>query len=133
MANNPRAADNLNPVTTSEEAAALGAKGGAAKKGKKHISTWIQELLEDEEFTAQIQEGYKIIDYKGAPIRAIVRAQAIKALNGDTKAFDVLNKYGWSPSKQEIDITSLGEQISQPVDSNLLTQFLMSAQTNTKR
>jgi len=101
MANNPNAAANLTPFTP-DNAAIIGAKGGAAKKGKKHINTWIQELLEDEEFTAKIRIGYELQDFKGAPIKAIVKAQMIKAVEGDTKAFDALAKYGW-PSKSEVD------------------------------
>lgn len=52
--------------------------------------------MEDEEFETQIHAGYKIIDFKGAPIKAIIQAQMRKAMNGDTKAFDSLGKYGWS-------------------------------------
>lgn len=64
-------------------------------KGSKHISTWIQELLNDETFTAKINDGEKITEYKGAPIKAIIQAQMRLALSGDTKAFDVLGKYGF--------------------------------------
>lgn len=77
--------------------------GAGKPKGSKHINTWIQELLEDEEFETQIQEGYRIVEYKGAPIKAIIKAQMIKAVNGDTKAFDSLAKYGWS-QKTETDL-----------------------------
>lgn len=79
-------------------------------KGAKHLSTWIQELLNDEDFETEIQEGYKIVHFKGAPIKAIVKAQMIKAVNGDVKAFDVLGKYGFG-TKQEIDVTSNGESV----------------------
>jgi len=92
---------NLIPIT-SETAAELGAKGGAAKKGKKHINTWIQELLQDEEFAAKIRIGYELQDFKGAPITAIIKAQMIKAVEGDTKAFDALAKHGW-PSKSDVN------------------------------
>lgn len=75
---------------------------GGRPKGSKHINVWIQELLEDEDFEATIQEGYKIVEFKGAPIKAIVKAQMVKAMNGDTKAFDSLAKYGWA-AKSEVD------------------------------
>lgn len=71
-------------------------------KGAKHINTWIQELLEDEDFAAKIRIGFEIKDFKGAPLEAMIKAQMIKAIEGDTKAFDTLAKYGWS-QKQEID------------------------------
>lgn len=92
---------------TKENAAEIGARGGAAKKGSKHISTWIQELMEDEEFEATIQRGLKIVEYKGAPIKAIIQAQMQKAINGDTKAFDSLGRYGWS---QKIEQENSGSQ-----------------------
>lgn len=76
-------------------------------KGTKHLSTYIQELMEDEEFEATIQQGLRIVEYKGMPIKAIIMAQMTKAINGDTKAFDSLGKYGWS---QKIEQENTGEQ-----------------------
>lgn len=91
-------------------AAEIGAKGGHAKKGSKHINTWIQELLQDEAFSAKVRIGFEITDFKGAPLIAIIKAQMMKAIEGDTKAFDSLAKYGW-PAKTESDLTSGGEKI----------------------
>jgi hypothetical protein len=103
--------DNLTPFTPDDDRASkAGQKGGSNKKGSKHINTWIQELLQDEDFAAKIRIGYEIQDFKGAPIQAIIKAQMIKAVEGDTKAFDSLAKYGWS-QKIETDITSGGEKI----------------------
>lgn len=71
-------------------------------KGTKHISTWIRELLEDEEFTGMVpsaSSGWR--EFKGAPMKAIIQAQIIRALAGDAKAFDALAKYGYG-SKLEI-------------------------------
>lgn len=99
-------------------------------KGTKQINTWINELLNDEEFTAQIQDGYQVKEYKGAPIKAIIGAQIRLATNGDTKAADLLFKHG---AKFEIDITTNGNDITAPVDANMLSQFLMNVQDNTKR
>lgn len=76
-------------------------------KGTKHINTWVQELLSDEKFEAQIQQGYKVVDFKGAPIKAIVQAQMIKALQGDTAAYKVLVDSGWA-KKSEVE--NSGEQ-----------------------
>jgi hypothetical protein len=76
-------------------------------KGLKHISTWIQELLNDEEFEALIpdpREGWK--QYKGAPLKAITRVMAIKAAGGDVKAFDALAKHGWT---QKLELEHSGE------------------------
>lgn len=73
----------------------------------KHINTWIQELVEDEEFEARLldlKEGF--IEYKGAPIKAIVKATINEALaandpNVRKAAREHLFKYGW-PTKNEL-------------------------------
>lgn len=103
MANNPRAVDNLIPAKKGDVR-----NPGGKPKGTKHLSTWIQQLLNDEKFETQIQQGYKIVSYKGAPIKAIVQAQMIKAINGDVKAFDALGKYGYGT---KMDVTSNGEKL----------------------
>lgn len=84
-------------------------------KGSKHLTTWIQELLEDDEFESEIEQGSKVVQFKGAPIRAIVMAAQQKALNGDVKAMDLLMKYGWA-AKSEVDVTTKGESINGAVD-----------------
>lgn len=66
--------------------------------------------MEDEEFTAQIREGYKIVEYKGAPVKAIVKAQIRKAMDGDTMAYKALVDSGWA-KKTEQDITSGGQPL----------------------
>lgn len=92
-------------------------------KGVKHINTWIQELMEDEAFEANIL-GAKtgIREYKGAPIKAIVQVAMVKAINGDTKAMEWLAKYGWS-QKQEVDVTTKGEAIAQPMSPETAAKF----------
>lgn len=75
-------------------------------KGTRHVSTWIQQLLNDETFTAQVMDGYKITEYKGAPIKAIIQAQirlsmSSKDENVRIKATDLLMKHGWG-TKQVI-------------------------------
>lgn len=90
-------------------------------KGTKHINTWIQELMEDEKFEARLldlKEGF--VDYKGAPIKAIVKATANDALaHNDPKvraaARDWLAKYGW-PTKNESDVNLKGDLIVQLVN-----------------
>jgi hypothetical protein len=111
-------------------AAVIGAKGGLAKKGVKHINTWVQELVEDEEFTAQIREGYKIVEWKGAPIKAIVQAQIRKAMDGDTLAFNAIVKAGWVP-KVEADITSGGEKIEGTISADRLEQLIRARSERT--
>lgn len=73
--------------------------------GTKNLSTVIKELLCDESFIANIRQGYVIKEYKGAPIKALVQAQILLAVNGDQKAFELLAKYGYG-TKIEITPTS---------------------------
>ena len=75
-------------------------------KGTKHLSAWIRELLEDDTFKAKLTTGRTS---KGAPIKAIVQSLVIKALEGDTKAFDLLAKYGYGT---KVDITSKDQNLS---------------------
>ena len=85
--------DNLQKFTK-DNAAKMGAKGGAAKKGSKHISTWIQEMLNDEEFTLEnfLFNGKQ---YKGAPIKAIITVGIMQSLQGDNKWAEWLAKHGY--------------------------------------
>lgn len=75
-----------------------GNPSGAAK-GSKHLSTWIKELLDDEEFTLADFRGS---EYKGAPIKAIVQVAMYKAVEGDKDAREWLAKYGYG-NKLEIE------------------------------
>lgn len=78
-------------------------------KGTKHISTWIQEMSGDEEFTAWLNDARDgVVEYKGAPLRAIIQTALKKAAVGDKDAREWLAKYGW---RKEMDITSGGEKI----------------------
>lgn len=66
------------------------------KKGNKHIATWIQELLNDEGFEANILDSkIGIKAYKGAPVKAIIEVAIVKAINGDNKWAEWLGKHGW--------------------------------------
>lgn len=68
-------------------------------KGTKHISTWIQELMNDEEFTVDnFLHGGK--QYKGAPIKAIIQVAMYQALAGEKDWADWLAKYGWRETVQ---------------------------------
>jgi hypothetical protein len=66
------------------------------KPGYKHLSTHIQDLLNDEKFSAWVSDPrYGAVEFKGRPMEAIIRAQAVRAMNGDPKAADWLAKYGY--------------------------------------
>lgn len=79
-----------------------GESGNPAGKpvGSIHLSTHIQELLNDEEFETQILEGNTVKDFKGIPVKAIIRVAMIKSLQGDNKWADWLAKYGYGTKLQ---------------------------------
>lgn len=67
-------------------------------KGTKQLSTWIQDLLNDENFEFIILGGKdkgKQLSYKGAPIKAIVGVAIHKAMKGDQKWAEWLAKHGY--------------------------------------
>jgi len=61
-------------------------------KGTKHLSTWIREMMEDENFEYKLASGTLINE---APVKAIVKTMIIKAIDGDIRAFDIIGKYGY--------------------------------------
>ena len=94
--------DNLTPFTK-ENAAEMGAIGGRNKAGSKHISTHIQEMLNDPNFELKLKDGSII---KGRPMDAIIKTAIAKGVSGDMRAFDMLGKYGYG---QKLEIAHGGE------------------------
>jgi hypothetical protein len=124
--NNPNAVSQLKPFTGKNDP-----RNGRKPKGSKHLTTWIQELLEDDDFEADLLDSKQgLINFKGAPIKAIVSVVRHKAVNGDLKAVDLLMKYGWS-QKIEQDITSNGETVAQP-DASIAASFAAFLKEQTK-
>lgn len=70
-------------------------------KGTKHLSTWIQELLNDDKFETVVTDAKQgIVEYKGAPLKALIHAQLHLALHSKDesiriKAADLLYKHGY--------------------------------------
>ena len=75
-------------------------------KGTKHFSTWIQEMMEDDQFTRKLANGRT---KKEMPVKAIVSTLITKALDGDMRAIDLLAKYGYGT---KIDLTSKDQPLS---------------------
>lgn len=94
---------------TPENAAKMGAKGGRNKKGSKHISTWIQEMLNDPDFELKLKDGSIL---KGRPIEAIIKTAIAKGVSGDMRAFDMLGKYGFGT---KLDVTTMGKELPTPI------------------
>lgn len=72
-------------------------------KGTLHLSTHIQNLLNDPEFEFIILGGKdkgKTISYKGAPVKAIIGVAIHKAMKGDVKWGEWLAKHGYGIKMQ---------------------------------
>lgn len=92
-----------------------GKPGGPGRpKGSKHVSTWIQELLNDEEFDLSKFVAGK--PYKGAPMQAIIITAVVQALQGDPKWADLLFKYGYGTNTK---VEHSGAIAVQPILSGL--------------
>lgn len=66
------------------------------KPGYKHVSTWIQEGMNDPNFVGRyLSSKGRTKKYKGAPAKAIVMAMMHAAMHGDTRAAEWLAKHGW--------------------------------------
>jgi hypothetical protein len=118
MPNNPNATDNLKSWKPGQSGNPAG-----KPKGTKHLSTWIQNLLNDEEFEANILDSkVGVIEYKGAPIKAIVMVALRKAAAGDEKAREWLAKYGYG-QKFEVDQNISGQLDTGIQDPQLAKDF----------
>lgn len=98
-------------------------------KGSKHISTWIQELLNDEDFTLDNFMGQGKA-FKGAPIAAIMAVAVSNALQGDHKWAEWLAKYGYG-QKYEVDQNVSGD-VTGTFDIAQAKKFAEWLQTDTK-
>ncbi len=83
--------ENLTPPTH-EEAVERGRKGGLAKAGSKHLSTHIQEMLNDESFELKLKDGTLL---KERPIDAIIKTAVAKSISGDNRWAEWLAKHGY--------------------------------------
>lgn len=87
-------------------------------KGTKHLSTRIQNILQDENFSQKLSDGTVL---KGAPVEVILRVLVVRAAEGDLRAFDLLGKYGYG---NKLDVTSDGQQLPTPIYGGLSSRSL---------
>jgi|GEM_PF-2015059 len=80
-------ADNLKPFNKGYDP-----RRGHKPKGTKHLSTHIQEMLHDKNFTMELEDG---TIFRGAPLGAILTVMARKAIAGDIRASEWLAKNGY--------------------------------------
>lgn len=102
---------NLIPIT-SETAAELGAKGGRAKKGSRHLSNLIRDLAENIDWdltTLKNKDELKKL-YGKQGWKAVVYVAFTKSMAGDVKAMDWLAKNGFGT---KIDLTTDDEPINE--------------------
>jgi len=97
--------DNLKPFTGADDPRRMNGK----PKGTKHISTWLQEMLNDPDFELKLKDGTIL---KGAPLAAIIKTAVAKAVSGDMRAFDILGKYGFGT---KLDVTTNGKELPTPI------------------
>lgn len=91
MANPNPPLENLKPFKPGQSGNPKG-----VPKGTKHISTWIQEMLNDEEFETTLLDAKKQeITFKGAPLKAIILTAQRKAVGGDHQWAEWLAKHGY--------------------------------------
>jgi len=106
--------DNLTPFTP-DNAAEMGAKGGANKKNSKHLKTLIQEIgnnIEWDKTTLKDKAQMKAM-YGNNAWKALTYVAFTKAMAGDPKAMDWLAKNGYGSM---IDVTSGGEPMKALVE-----------------
>lgn len=74
-----------------------GNPGGGKPKGTKHLSTIIQELVDDIDWglTSLKNKDELAKKYGKNGVKAMALVAFSKAMSGDTRAMDWLAKYGW--------------------------------------
>jgi hypothetical protein len=90
-----------------DNAAEMGARGGRNKKGSKHLSTYIQEALTDENFELKLKDGSIL---REMPIKAIIKTAVAKSVSGDTRAMEWLAKHGYG-EKLNLEVTDTRKEI----------------------
>lgn len=92
---------------THEEAVERGRKGGLNKKGSKHLSTHIQEMLNSPDFELKLKDGSLL---KERPIEAIIKTAVAKSISGDNRWAEWLAKHGYG-EKLQLEINDPRKEI----------------------
>jgi len=79
---------NLIPFTGADDPRRMNGK----PKGTKHLSTHIQEMLNDDSFELKLKDGTLL---KERPIAAIIKTAVAKSISGDNKWAEWLAKHGY--------------------------------------
>lgn len=76
-------------------------------KGTIHLSTHIQNMLNDPNFELKLKNGELL---KGAPILAIIKTAIAKGVSGDTRAMEWLAKHGYG-EKIQLEVNDKRKEI----------------------
>lgn len=76
-------------------------------KGTKHLSTYIQEALTDDNFELKLKDGSIL---REMPIKAIIKTAVAKSVGGDTRAMEWLAKHGYG-EKLNLEVTDTRKEI----------------------
>jgi hypothetical protein len=101
---------NLKPFTGADDPRRMNGK----PKGTKHLSTWIQDMLNDPEFETTLLDSKKgIQNYKGAPLKAIIGVAIHKSIHDKDKGTqwaEWLAKHGYG-TRQVIEVEDPRKEI----------------------
>lgn len=78
---------NLKPFTGADDP-----RRSHPKKGSKHLSTHIQEMLNDPNFELKLKDGSLL---RERPINAIIKTAVAKGISGNVQWADWLAKHGY--------------------------------------
>lgn len=95
------------------------------------VYAWEEDGLQDDATDVQIQFSDIVKELRAAQAEKLMQNSLQGRYNPMISKL-LLSKHGYV-EKQETDITTKGDKVSAPVDANMLTQFLMNVQDNTKR
>jgi hypothetical protein len=100
-------------------------------KGALHLSTHIQNMLNDDEFSmwlSDARDGFK--EYKGAPIKAIIQTALIQAASKGKEgaaAREWLAKYGYG---QKLEVEHSGEIKTHELSDDELREIVNESLNN---
>lgn len=94
---------NLIPFTGADDPR----RANGPPKGTKHISTHIQEMLNDPSFELKLKDGTLL---KERPIQAIIKTAVAKSISGDNRWAEWLAKHGYG-EKLQIEVEDKRKEV----------------------
>lgn len=116
--------ENLKPFTGVDDPRRIN-----KPKGAIHLSTRIQNMLNDPEFTAEYVVDGKKVNFKGNPAEAIIKTAAIKAMSGDKQWADWIANNGYG--SKFVLANDPDDPINPPADKNTVEAFIEALKHDT--